>query len=186
VAAPVTATPVINTQIADCAGVPGGNAEVDCCGVCGGDGTTCPELCKEINNKPVKNKIRREVQRVTNATLKRITQETKCSKASGTTKKRKIETLSLRREVRILLEGLEDTIKLCDTPFCKRTSLTELQIEIDTKVRSLVRMDKLSQRLAIKVCCKRSKTCGSGKSTGVRGDNKFTQFLSELPDEKCD
>jgi hypothetical protein len=179
-----TSTPSINKQKYDCAGVPGGTAEVDCCGVCGGDGSSCPEVCKEVNNVPVKRKIRREVQRVTNATLTRIIQELKCSKAGSSSKARKIETLSLRREIRSLLEGVEDSIKICDTVFCKKISLTELRTQIDTKVKSIVRIDKDSQRMAIKACCKRKAACSQRKQTRDHSNRKLRRILSQLPDEK--
>ncbi len=99
---------------------------------------------------------------------------------------RRIETLSLRREISSLLEGIEDSIKVCKTSFCKKTSLTELRTEITTKVKSLVRIDTISQRMAIKACCKRKGVCGQKKHTRDHGDSKFKQLLSKLPDEKCD
>lgn len=179
-----TSTATTNIEILDCAGVPGGQSVIDCCGVCGGDGTSCPELCKEINNAPVKKKFRREVRSLTDSILKRIAQELKCNKSGIDAKKRKIEALFLRRQIDSFLAGFEDHIKLCSTPYCVKTSYTELTSEIEFSIKRLVKVDKLSQRAAIKACCKKG-SCGGGK-VGPNRKSELNKIIGQLPAEKCD
>jgi hypothetical protein len=135
---------------------------------------------------PVKRTIRREVQRLTKAILRRTMEEFRCSQGRRTLKAQRIETLSLRQEIRLLLESFEDIVKVCDTPFCKKVSLIELRAEIYAKVRSLLRMDKNAQRMAIKACCNLNRGCSQGAQKTDRMKSRILQILSELPDEKCD
>lgn len=177
--------PTPEIVISDCNGIPGGKSVIDCCGVCGGDGTSCPELCQEIDNAAVKKKIRSEAKRVIDDTLRRISRELQCQRKSKAAKRRKIETLEMKRQIRFLVSGIEDHVKLCSTSFCLKSSYAELNSEIESTLQKIVTVNKLSQRQAKKACCRNGVCAGSG----VSGPNRraaFSTLVSELPEQRCD
>lgn len=179
---PAEVTPDI--RIFDCNGVAGGTAVIDCCGVCGGDGTSCPELCKQVDNTKLKTTIRRKVKRTIDSILQRISTETKCSRANKSTRIRRTETLMLKLQLTTLLEAIETRYKLCDTPFCEKASFAPLNTDISVAVKRLVQLDKLSQRKALKACC-RGRSCGVPTGGKQRSD-RVTDLLDKLPPEKCE
>lgn len=174
-----------NIEIFDCNGVLGGTAVYDCCGVCGGDGTSCPQLCQEIDNKGVKTKIRTAVKKITADTLKRIGRELQCNRKSRSAKLRRVETTELRRQITYMLEGIDDQIKLCDTPFCSKSSYKELNAEIQTSLQRMVSLNKVSQRQGIKACCQGAR-CAGGKVKDVNWRNTFSRAVDDLPETRCD
>jgi hypothetical protein len=169
----------------DCMGVPGGISVVDCCGVCGGDGTSCPQLCQQIDNKPTKKKISLTVNRITQDTLKRISRELECNRKSADARQRRIEVSELRKQVKYLLIGIEDTIKLCDTPFCTKSSYKELNTEVLNKLYRMVTLNKVTQRQGMKACC-RGARCSDGKAKGPNWRVNFTNAVDQLPEVRCD
>jgi hypothetical protein len=178
-----TETPGLGTL--DCMGVPGGISVIDCCGVCGGDGTSCPQLCQQIDNKPTKKKISVTVNRITQDTLKRISRELECNRKSSDARQRRIEVSELRKQVKYLLIGIEDTIKLCDTPFCTKSSYKELNAEVLSKLYRMVTLNKVTQRQGIKACC-RGASCSGGKVKGPNWRVNFTSAVDRLPEVRCD
>jgi len=147
--------------------------------VCGGDGLSCPELCKEIDNGPAKKLIRREAKRMVVSTLNRIKRELQCDRKSPSARARVTELRAKRKQLEELLSIISETVKLCDTPFCQKTSFAELHTEIESTLKRIVRIDKLSQRAALRACG------GGGTGTPSR-KRKFKQYISELPIEQCD
>lgn len=172
-------------EIFDCNGVLGGTAVYDCCGVCGGDGTSCPQLCQEIDNQNVKKKIRIAVKKISNDTIKRIGRELQCDRKSRGAKQRRQEATELRRQLTYMLEGIEDHIKLCDTPFCSKSSYKELNAEIETTLQRMVSLNKVSQRQGIKACCHGSR-CNSGTAKDVNWRTTFSRAVDDLPETRCD
>lgn len=164
--------------------MPGGTSVVDCCGVCGGDGTSCPELCKTIDNTEAKKKLRREVQQLTESIKKRVSQELICDKKSKTAKKRRTEAVNIARQIKTLLGGYDNTIKLCETAFCTKSSYVELSTDIQNNSSKLLKLEKLSQRATIKACCKRG-SCGMGRA-GPKHGQTIKDIIGSLPEQRCD
>lgn len=95
-----------------------------------------------------------------------------------------MDTLSLKRQIQTLIGGYDDYIKLCDTPFCQKSSYVELSKDLELSVKKLVKIDKLSQRGAINACCAGG-SCGAGRP-GPKLGSKMKTIIGDLPEQKCD
>lgn len=182
-----SATPTRSAEGAsDCKGILGGTAKLDCCSVCGGDGTTCPELWSTIDNRPLKKVITRRVRRSVSSIRRNISQEIKCNRRSKTAVQRRAETSELKAKIGKLLDVYLDTMRVCNSSFCQKTSYQEVNLEIRTAVRRLTSLDKISQRFRTKVCCVKLRQCGVQVKKKSKRKDTITKVLDALPPERCD
>ena len=114
------------TSCLDCSSVACGKSKVDQCSVCGGgDENSCPDKYKLFDMGKVKKSILKSAKSLTQTIEKYSTREI----SSHGSKKAARARIAEAKKTRALIESelrqfVQNKIKLCDTIFCTKTSLT--------------------------------------------------------------
>lgn len=170
----------------DCKGVPNGGATIDCCGVCGGDGTSCPELCKTYNVRAEKKRTLKSISLLLKGVVKYSDRERACDKSRQNPAKQRVKRA---REVASKAESLVktsilDTFKLCNTPFCAKTDQSQTLRSVKSALKTLYKLSQQSQYGAGAACkTPPTNSGGSGKTKSLLTTG--THSLGGLPSQHC-
>ena len=171
----------------DCAGTPYGSAAVDCCGVCGGDGRSCPDKCKLYNLKAAKRSARRSMRRLCASVIKYSGQELRCSKgrrARARARMAKAKAI-LDKGMRLMTDTIADTVKICDTVFCRKTSLSDTLKTLRQSTARLYRLSREAQYGAGGVCPKNSQNGSAPQQTSRSDYTKAQNAIKKVPQVAC-
>ncbi len=138
----------------DCAGIPNGTTEVDCCGICGGDGTACKEKCTTYDLRKTKVNISRSLKSLLAMINKYSVQQSGCDSATKKAAANRIASAKIlvARTNSLLKAYVDDTMTLCNTEFCVKTSLIDVLKTSKTNVRKLYNLSVQSQYAAGTAC----------------------------------
>jgi len=169
----------------DCAGIPNGGTKIDCCGICGGDGNSCPQLCKIYQLAGDKKKIRTSVQQLFKTISKHSKNEAKCNKRQAAAARKRLADAKalVNRTLSDLNAFVPDRLKVCDTPYCAKTSLKSVLDSVNGNLKRLLSLSKKAQTGDIKACGRGSKAVGSRAS-----DKTFSgasSSLGRIPNALC-
>jgi hypothetical protein len=170
----------------DCAGIPNGGTAIDCCGVCGGDGSTCIDKCKFYDLRSAKKKASANFKKLYASVRKYSNQERICAPGKAVKAKTRLGYAKkiLDQSTSYLSTLISDTIKVCDTIFCQKTSLSSVLTTIQTNTKKLYQLSRQSQYAAGSACGRVNK----GK-TRRDAQGNFTEAVSSLkkfPSVRCD
>ncbi len=170
----------------DCAGVPNGEATIDCCGVCGGDGTSCPELCTTYNLRTQKRALTRSLIQLYRSVSTYSTREAQCSKAGALRSARRLRVAEqLRRQSTQLLSSVvADEIRICNTVYCKKTSLKGTLASIRSDLTRLYKLSRQAQYGAGDACGRAPRTSPSRRLT-TQEFQRGASRLRSIPGEQC-
>lgn len=172
----------------DCAGIPNGGTNIDCCGVCGGDGTTCLDRCKVYQLKQKKRLIIRNARRLLQSVIKYSRGQAQCdSKAESAAATRIEQAKAIFEITSSTLLLLNDSVKMCNTPFCIKTSLEGINSSIAANIRRLYQLSRRAQYSAGRACnAPRSFGTTASNSGGVGGYfGSAISTITKLPAQRC-
>lgn len=173
-----------NNDCLDCAGVPNGGTQLDCCGVCGGDGLSCPELCTFYDLTQIKKETRRALKSLFGSVRKYSSRELRCNSSKRKAARKRIQ---IARELlivnnQILAEFVGDNLKVCNTEWCAKENFGNVLETLKTNTKRIYKLSKAAQRGA-------ANSCGSiGNGGGSPSRNAFNRIggsIGQVPDEIC-
>lgn len=170
----------------DCAGVPNGGALVDCCGVCKGDGTSCLDKCKFYDLKSIKKKARRFMNVLHQSVRTYSTQELRCSKGKSARARVRLALARkiVERNTSTINTTITDTIKVCDTVFCTKQSLTSIRKSLRVNIKTLYNLSREAQYAAGK-SCKAPRRTGKRVSRAEQSFHSANNTIDEVPSVAC-
>ena len=175
-----------NNQCVDCLGVPNGTATIDCCGVCNGDGSTCLEKCTSYDMTSLKKKVTKNLNNLFRVVKKYSTQEKVCLK--GRTVKAEKRILDSKKlmdfTLNLMAEQVVDTLKICDTAYCTKSSLVSIRSSLKINVKKLYSLARKAQYGA-ESACKTKKNKPATQTSSTSRDNAINS-LSNIPDSRCE
>ncbi len=166
----------------DCMGIPGGRAVVDSCGVCGGDGSSCPELCTFYNITKVRRKLLRESRKLFRSVKLYSQRQQSCGQVSEGSRRIKLAKGVKSTVERLLFEISGTSLKVCDTPYCKSVSLGAWKKTIKSRIRVLLALAKKAQYGAVDACGR----YGEGaRSFSLLSSAGAKRLVGQLPSKVC-
>ncbi len=171
----------------DCAGTPFGTAKIDCCGVCEGDGSTCLNKCKIYDIKTTKGTAQRAMQSLYASVVKYSKQELLCSSGTHLRAKTRIAKAKniLKANTTIFSTFIADKIKLCDTIYCTKTSLTSFLKSLQRNTTVLYQLSREAQYGAGGVCEASPYQGSSPQRTSQSDYNKAQNSIKKMPVKAC-
>ncbi len=176
-----------HNECLDCAGIPNGGTKIDCCGVCGGDGSTCLDKCTIYNLSKEKRQYSKQMKEMLATVKKYSSQEAKCQKGlvKSITKRMKAARTLVETNLALLDEYYTTTVKLCDTPYCSKTSMLSINLTIKRNTKLLYNLSKVSQYGAGKACHTPKQTEKRKKGPNEQSYDNSLSTISKFPDSKC-
>jgi len=179
---PNTPTPTA-TPVYDCNGTPNGTAVFDPCGVCGGDGSTCRNVCSPFNTEGTKAQLVNSIRRYALFSDRQQKLIAQCKRTSAKVLKVYRGRITTARNKTIAnIRALPNNILVCsDMSTCSTLERQYVLIQYTADTKRILTYSKRSKNK----CCV-GKTCSSSIEKSAKKENaKILEFFKQIPEKSC-
>jgi hypothetical protein len=144
----------VDTSCADCAGVPNGGAQVDCCGVCQGNNKSCLGRCGGCNTLKIRRSWLQNLVGLVNSIRVNSAKQLRCNKGSALeVKSRQNQANQLFQEgVFLVYELFNHYPGMCGIDFCQGSAADSIRLQLESMLAKLYNLNREAKENAAKGC----------------------------------